>query len=43
MDDKVMVSKKVLSASVGNNEARVIDVESVFERGMKKARSVWSS
>ena len=32
---------KVLSASVGNNEARVMDVEFVLERWMMESRRIW--
>ena len=41
MEDKATTSAKVLSASVGNNEARVKDEEFVLERWMMESRRIW--
>jgi hypothetical protein len=38
MEDKATTSAKVLSASVGNNEASVMDDEAVLERWMTESR-----
>jgi len=40
MEDKATTSAKVLSASVGNNEASVMDDVSVLERWMMESRRV---
>jgi len=41
MEDKTTTSEKVLSASVGNNEARVMDDEFVLERWMMESKWIW--